>query len=71
MNCYDCQHNGHRTAAIAVCHDCGAALCHEHTAEGAYQLTVVRATSWKTPLSRHSAASAATPAPPQSQPPPT
>jgi hypothetical protein len=50
MNCYDCQHNGRRTAAIAVCHDCGAALCHDHTAEDAHQLAVVQATSWKTPV---------------------
>jgi hypothetical protein len=47
MNCYDCQHNGQRTAAIAVCRDCGAALCPDHTTEATHHLTVTRA------LNRH------------------
>ena len=48
MNCYDCHRSGDATLAIAICHDCGAALCPDHTAEGTCNLTVVRATSWQT-----------------------
>jgi hypothetical protein len=29
MNCYDCQHAGRTTPAVAVCVSCGAALCAE------------------------------------------
>ena len=50
MNCYDCHHNGRQTAAIAICHDCGAALCPDHATEGSRNLSVVRATSWQTPV---------------------
>lgn len=30
MNCYDCAAHGHDTPAVAVCTDCGAALCRDH-----------------------------------------
>ena len=30
MNCFDCAELGTRATAIAICTDCGAALCHEH-----------------------------------------
>ena len=30
MNCYDCAAHGKTTPAIAVCADCGAALCGGH-----------------------------------------
>jgi len=43
MNCYDCYHNGQQSAAVAVCHDCGAALCPDHTTEATHHLTVTRA----------------------------
>lgn len=31
MNCFDCATSGHSHEAIAVCADCGAGLCIEHT----------------------------------------
>lgn len=34
MNCYLCDHQGYATAAVAICKDCGAALCREHLDEG-------------------------------------
>lgn len=43
MNCYDCHHIGQQTAAIAICHDCGAGLCPDHTDEAIHHLTVIRA----------------------------
>ncbi|MFF1714671.1 DUF2180 family protein [Streptomyces sp. NPDC058268] len=30
MNCYDCHQLGTNTAAIAVCRNCGGALCPAH-----------------------------------------
>jgi hypothetical protein len=31
MNCYDCATQDHlNRSAVAVCHDCGAAVCDEH-----------------------------------------
>lgn len=30
MNCYDCAHIGVQQAAVAICVDCGAAVCSEH-----------------------------------------
>ena len=30
MNCFDCAALHSAVAAVAVCADCGAALCHEH-----------------------------------------
>ena len=50
MNRYDCTQNGLDTLAVAVCHDCGAGLCPDHTAVSQHTLTVVRATSWQTPV---------------------
>ena len=48
MNCYDCHQNGRQTAADAVCHDCGAAICADHATEGRHTITVARVTSWHT-----------------------
>ena len=50
MNCYDCHHNDTQTIAVAICHDCGAGLCLDHTTEGTHRLTVVRATGWQAPV---------------------
>ncbi len=30
MNCFDCAAHGQNAAAVAVCDDCGAALCLDH-----------------------------------------
>ncbi len=30
MNCFDCASLGHSLDAVAVCADCGAAICHGH-----------------------------------------
>ncbi|MFE0178215.1 DUF2180 family protein [Streptomyces sp. NPDC059002] len=30
MECFDCSEQGHRAASVAICQDCGAALCGEH-----------------------------------------
>ncbi len=30
MNCFDCASLGHPVDAVAVCADCGAAICHDH-----------------------------------------
>ncbi|MFE9600540.1 DUF2180 family protein [Streptomyces hokutonensis] len=30
MNCYECHQAGTTTAAVAVCRNCGAALCPDH-----------------------------------------
>ncbi|MFG2095621.1 DUF2180 family protein [Streptomyces sp. NPDC048612] len=30
MNCYDCAPDHASNAAVAICRNCGAALCHEH-----------------------------------------
>jgi hypothetical protein len=50
MNCYDCAQLGRTTSAVAICHDCGAGLCPDHTTEGQHMLTVVRATSSRYPV---------------------
>ncbi len=47
---YDCHHFGNTTAAIGVCHDCGAGMCADHAIEHHYVLTVVTATSTQTPI---------------------
>jgi hypothetical protein len=39
MNCYDCATHHTATAAVAVCHDCGAAVCPDHAATTARHLT--------------------------------
>ena len=39
MNCYDCNRQGHASPAVAICHDCGAALCARHTTESPHHLT--------------------------------
>ena len=39
MNCFDCVGLGHTTAAVAVCVDCGAAVCYAHAYVAARWLT--------------------------------
>jgi Uncharacterized protein conserved in archaea (DUF2180) len=39
MNCFDCAALGQPTEAVAVCADCGAALCHDHAHTTARWLT--------------------------------
>lgn len=39
MNCYDCAATGTYRDAVAVCIDCGAAICIEHTVNARHWLT--------------------------------
>ena len=39
MNCFDCALTGHVTPAVAVCDDCGAAVCIEHAVVRQRRLT--------------------------------
>lgn len=39
MNCFDCSSLNQRTDAVAVCGDCGAALCHSHAHVSPHWLT--------------------------------
>jgi hypothetical protein len=39
MNCYDCAVTGDHRDAVAVCADCGAAVCIEHTVTARHWLT--------------------------------
>ena len=39
MNCFDCDALGTSTPAVAVCADCGAAMCHDHAQVTARWLT--------------------------------
>ena len=40
MNCYDCATQDHLARpAVAVCHDCGAAVCDAHAAARSHHLT--------------------------------
>jgi hypothetical protein len=40
MNCYDCATQDHlNRLAVAVCHDCGAAACAEHSVARRHHLT--------------------------------
>lgn len=39
MNCFDCAAIGEQTAAVAICADCGAALCPGHSSVTARWLT--------------------------------
>jgi len=40
VNCYDCATQDRLTRpAVAVCHDCGAAVCDHHTVARAHHLT--------------------------------
>jgi hypothetical protein len=42
MNCYDCAVTGDHRDAVAVCADCGAAVCIEHTVPTRHWLTRTR-----------------------------
>ncbi len=39
MNCYDCAVSGAYRDAVAVCSDCGAAVCVEHAVPAQHWLT--------------------------------
>ena len=39
MNCFDCAFVGAVTPALAVCHDCGAAVCADHVVARDHYLT--------------------------------
>jgi hypothetical protein len=39
MNCYDCAVTGDHRDAVAVCADCGAAVCIEHAVTARHWLT--------------------------------
>jgi hypothetical protein len=39
MNCYDCAVAGDHRDAVAVCADCGAAVCVEHAVSARHWLT--------------------------------
>jgi hypothetical protein len=39
MNCFDCAALGRLSVAVAVCSDCGAAVCHDHAHVAARWLT--------------------------------
>lgn len=39
MNCYDCHLAERATAAVGICHWCGAAVCPEHAVVRAHHLT--------------------------------
>jgi hypothetical protein len=39
VNCFDCAALGQPAEAVAVCADCGAALCHDHAHVTARSLT--------------------------------
>lgn len=49
MTCYDCESDGTRSV-VAICSECGAAICSEHAVEGTLVQFAVTATSWRTPL---------------------
>ena len=39
MNCFDCAALGGHAVAVAICADCGAAVCHDHAHVTARWLT--------------------------------
>ncbi len=39
MNCFDCGEQGATVVAVAVCRDCGAAVCVDHTVVASHHLT--------------------------------
>ena len=43
MNCYDCAAVGDQRTAVAVCQDCGAAVCVEHAVRTQHWLTRTQA----------------------------
>jgi hypothetical protein len=50
MNCYDCATTGAMTAAIAVCHDCGAGVCTEHATTTRHHLTRIVPLNRRVPI---------------------
>ena len=43
MNCYDCANTGTYRNAVAICIDCGAAVCIEHAVNARHWLTRTQA----------------------------
>ena len=39
MNCFECSEVGQTSAAVAVCHDCGAGVCADHAVARDHHLT--------------------------------
>ena len=39
MNCFDCADNGSSSAAVGICHWCGAGVCMEHAKVHDHYLT--------------------------------
>ncbi len=39
MNCYVCDQHDIERAAVALCHNCSAGLCREHTLESSREVT--------------------------------
>jgi hypothetical protein len=50
MNCFDCAAHGQVAEAVAVCADCGAALCHDHAHVTARWLTRTAVTNRVVPI---------------------
>lgn len=50
MICYHGALSGTSRSAVALCHDCGAALCPDHIIPGQHTLFVVRATNHYAPV---------------------
>ncbi len=50
MNCYDCALSDATRSAVAICHDCGAALCPDHIIPGRHTLFVARTTNHHAPV---------------------
>jgi hypothetical protein len=42
MNCLDCTHEHRSAPAVAVCRDCGAAVCDLHAVVRSHHRTVIR-----------------------------
>ena len=64
MNCFDCAAADWPTPAVAVCHDCGAAVCADHAVSFDHHLTrtaIIDRRSWSNHPHGSSAAASARP----------
>lgn len=50
MNCYDCTTHDTTTIAVAVCHDCGAAVCPDHAVTTDHHLARMTGLGLSVPL---------------------
>jgi len=50
MNCLDCGGQGAAVAAVAVCRDCGAAVCADHATVESHHLTRTAAMGVQVPV---------------------